>query len=93
MWQRTIARQRPKQSPLATAVQGSAQVSAYATHPARGNKAKGVRFGLPCERQCIEGVVVQKVVHDVVEDPTTCLFISIHIPVASTSNINLSNPP
>ena len=38
-----------QEMPWATA----GQVSAYAIHPARGKKAKGVRFGSPCERQCI----------------------------------------
>jgi len=71
----------------------------------RGKKPKEVRFGLPCERQCIErfvvqtmnpgqcikGLAVQKMNPNVVEDPTACLFISKHIAVAAPSNFNLSN--
>ena len=65
VWQGKIARQWSKEKPWATA----GQVSAYAIHSARGKKAKGVRFGLPCERQCIKGFVVQKVAPNMVEDP------------------------
>ena len=87
VWQRKTAIQQPKEKLWAS----DGQVSTYGIHPARGKKAKGVRIGLPCERQCIKEFVVQGVVPNVVEDPTTCLFISIHITVAPPSNFNLSN--